>query len=333
MAQIKNLIFEGGGVLGIAYLGALEYLSQKGILKGIKRVGGTSAGAITACITSLNLPFPEIKEIADSLDYKRIPAKSDLEKLELFPTELTKTIEDLFGDVSCLYRLIHNYGWYSTDYFYRWLQEMIANEFDEEKKLPPYTFADFQNKDIHKNSKSFLELYMIGTNLSKNCPVVFSYETTPDMEVAMAVRISMSVPLFFEGVELETEENGEKITNVFCDGGMVINYPIRLFDDPKFNEHLFYGVNRETLGICFKQKKKQVEIHNLLDYIESLLRISSVIQEECYEEDPLNKSRSIFIDVNGVSALDFNLETGDDTYRFLYQQGYVAAKEFYEKQV
>jgi len=41
--HFKNLIFEGGGVKGIAYVGAMEVLEQKAILKQIARVGGTSA--------------------------------------------------------------------------------------------------------------------------------------------------------------------------------------------------------------------------------------------------------------------------------------------------
>ena len=44
--HFRNLVFEGGGVKGIAYVGALEVLDQEGILKDIKRVAGTSAGAM-----------------------------------------------------------------------------------------------------------------------------------------------------------------------------------------------------------------------------------------------------------------------------------------------
>ena len=51
--QFRNLVFEGGGVKGIAYVGAWEVLQKKGILKDIKRVGGTSAGAINALLLAL----------------------------------------------------------------------------------------------------------------------------------------------------------------------------------------------------------------------------------------------------------------------------------------
>jgi NTE family protein len=48
--NFKNLVFEGGGVKGIAYVGALDVLESKGILNDIERIGGTSAGAINAIL-------------------------------------------------------------------------------------------------------------------------------------------------------------------------------------------------------------------------------------------------------------------------------------------
>ncbi len=49
----KNLALEGGGVRGLAYSGALEVLENKGILKNIERVAGSSAGAIAGLMISL----------------------------------------------------------------------------------------------------------------------------------------------------------------------------------------------------------------------------------------------------------------------------------------
>jgi len=48
MDAFKHLVFEGGGVRGIAYAGAIEVLESNGILNSIESVTGTSAGAITA---------------------------------------------------------------------------------------------------------------------------------------------------------------------------------------------------------------------------------------------------------------------------------------------
>lgn len=44
----KNLVFEGGGVMLITYLGALEMIEKHGILQQVERAAGASAGAITS---------------------------------------------------------------------------------------------------------------------------------------------------------------------------------------------------------------------------------------------------------------------------------------------
>ncbi len=66
----KNLIFEGGGVKGIAYVGALRELQKRKILKNIKRVAGTSAGAINAVLLSIGCTLKETQEILSTLDFR-----------------------------------------------------------------------------------------------------------------------------------------------------------------------------------------------------------------------------------------------------------------------
>lgn len=330
MKAFTNLVFEGGGILGISYLGVLDYLTQYEWMNKIKRVGGTSAGAITACITSFDLPFDEMDAIAQSLDYSKIPSKSELDTLAFIPEEVKKFIEDLFGDITCLYRLVNEYGWYSTEYFYQWMKGVIANQFIPSKKRPPYTFEDFKDPSLHKDNHPFLDLYIVGTNLTTKNSSVFSYETTPHMEVAEAVRISMSIPLFFEAaITDDTKITGNSLTNVFCDGGALNNYPLTLFDHPKYSLHLYHGTNMDTLGVRFNNKLSYSPIDNLLAYIESLLNLSSYIQQGIYEANPLNKQRSIIVSTGNVSPLEFNIKPKDEVYRFLYQQGYEAAAKFF----
>ncbi|RNB92307.1 hypothetical protein EDM56_00990 [Brevibacillus fluminis] len=104
-AKINNLVFEGGGVLGIAYLGVLDALYQLGIAQQLRRVAGTSAGAITACITSFNLPFPEIVAIANTLDYQQIPQQTSHPALANLPDAAKSQLDSIIGDLDSVYRL------------------------------------------------------------------------------------------------------------------------------------------------------------------------------------------------------------------------------------
>ncbi|WP_226163281.1 patatin-like phospholipase family protein [Hymenobacter terricola] len=56
-SRYRNLVMEGGGIRGIAYGGALLELEQQGILRGLERVGGTSAGAIQAALLAGVIPM------------------------------------------------------------------------------------------------------------------------------------------------------------------------------------------------------------------------------------------------------------------------------------
>ena len=66
-----NLVFEGGGVKGVAYLGALEVLEERGILGQITRVAGASVGGLNAVLFSLGYSMAETRKVIWSLDFRK----------------------------------------------------------------------------------------------------------------------------------------------------------------------------------------------------------------------------------------------------------------------
>ncbi len=76
--------------------GALQVLTDCGILPKIKQVAGTSAGAITAALVALGYTAPEIKSIIMSMDFKQLEDGWDPLRL---PTDYGFHIEEqyLFG--------------------------------------------------------------------------------------------------------------------------------------------------------------------------------------------------------------------------------------------
>ena len=79
------------------------------------------------------------------------------------------------------------------------------------KKLgdPNATFTDL--KEAGKP-----DLYVYGTNLSTRFGEVYSFEHTPHERIADAVRISMTIPLFFAAVRNARDD-------VYVDGGVLNN--------------------------------------------------------------------------------------------------------------
>jgi hypothetical protein len=70
------------------------------------------------------------------------------------------------------------------------------------------------------------------------------------MEVALAVRISMSIPPSFSR-QCSTSTTGTDEEQCYVDAASMWNYPVDMFDDEKYAKRLSNGVNEETLGLFF----------------------------------------------------------------------------------
>lgn len=321
-SHFKNLVFSGAGILGIAYLGLLDYLYEHNLIEGFTRVAGTSAGAITASLVSLNLPFPKLKSMLNSLDYTKIPGKDSSVVPRFSSPDIDTEINRLFDNFDCVYRLIKKFGWYSSNYLYEWIKQQIATQFDASLKLPPYTFADFMDTSLHKDNRPFKELYIIGTDISHGTSIVFSYETTPLMEVAEAVRISMSIPLFFEAIQSTCTAAVPKTKpNIYSDGGLLYTYPITLFDNEDPPNY--------TLGSFIWSISNPKSINNLLDFISNIISCTTTIQYNMYKSNPKQLFRTIEINTENISPMDFNIIPNDANYNYLYNKGYTATENFF----
>ncbi len=316
----KNLVFRGGGMKGSAYSGALEVLGEKGLLHQIKRVAGSSAGAITATLVSFNLEFSETLKIMNSLDFKHVPQlKSDVKETdpEWLPKFISKEVSRLSGDVEALQRLMTKYGWYSSEYFNHWMRNIISERCDGN---PDATFADFKNY-------GFKDLYIISANVSKLKVSVFSAETTPELAVADAVRMSMSIPLYFEVQRYNGKTFGEGDFHV--DGGILLNYPIHIFDQPKYQENnVWYenGINWETLGFYLYTNTNKLsenkEIMSFKDFIAHLYESYNVsLQIAEIENNQIDRRRTVKIDTLGISSTDFQLSKTDPKVLALIEEG------------
>lgn len=195
----RNLVFEGGGVKGIAYVGAMKVLEKEGIIENIKRVGGTSAGSINAVLFAAGFSNQETLNILNDLDFNDFK-------------------DDSWGVLRDMNRLRDEYGWYKGDFFREWIGRLLKKKTGSSN----VTFRALQEY-------SGKALYVYASNLSTKFGEVYSPEHTPRMRVVDAVRRSMSIPLFFRAVR---DDRGD----VFVDGGAINNYPVKLFDREKYLE-------------------------------------------------------------------------------------------------
>lgn len=205
-AQYTNLVFEGAGIRGVAYAGIIQELEQKHMLKEVKRVGGTSAGAIAALTLSLGYSGKEIEDI-------------------IYKTRMQQFNDGRFFFAGGLSRMNKRYGWYRGKAFTRWLEKIIDHKTGN---------ADITFRQLH--DRNFRDLIVTGTSLNNQKLVIFSVATYPDMKVKDAVRISMSIPLYFEAVRIDSagrvidSRKAKGGYDIMVDGGFTGNFPIFLFD-------------------------------------------------------------------------------------------------------
>ena len=248
----RNLVLEGGGIRGIAYCGAIQELEQRGLLRDIRRVGGTSAGAIQAALLSVGYSAAELTDLVSEI---KIQSFNDGQYIFVGGTR----------------RLVGRFGWYRGDVFRKWIADRIALK----TGLGDLTFG--QLHELTSQDSCFKDLYVTATNLTQQKTVVFSYESYPNLTVADAVRASMSIPLYYCAVFMDSTGQFYKkpprqmAVDVLVDGGLLMNYPIGLFDQNRYlnqpnsdweaNKVIF---NPETLGLRLERTEQiKADVQNL----------------------------------------------------------------------
>lgn len=313
----RNLVFKGGGVREIAYMGALEVLEELNVLKNIMRVAGTSSGAIAATLVSFRNNTAETLELFNTLDLHKVPQRAI--KRNGKNIILLKNSENYT-------RLFEKFGWYSSAYFHDWLQFIIA---DQCRGNPGATFSDFQNL-------GYCDLHIVTSNISRHRSEVFSANNTPNVAVADAVRMSMSIPLFFEALRFDGKNMGEG--DYYVDGGLFNNYPIHIFDQPVYaKESRSYrdGINWETLGLFLFPSKlfdtdKVDEPKNLWEFLDLTVRsLYDSHQVSNLVENIADKQRTIEISDCGISSTQFDLSPESKEYQQLFTAGRVSTEKFF----
>ena len=310
--NFRNLVFEGGGVKGIAYGGALTKLESLNILSNIQRVAGTSAGAITATLLCIGYSSKEISDIIAKTNFK------DFE-------------DNTFLYVRDILRVIRKFGWNKGKSFSKWIGDLI------EKKTgsPDTTFAQLKTW----NQK---DLYVVCTNITQQRADILSFETTPNLPIRLAVRMSMGIPIFFESIK---NDQGD----IIVDGGVTLNFPINIFDDVKYlscnengekvdyNLDCDYCFNYETLGFRVDSltdinyakanwQTEPVKINNLKKFVAALMNfLMEMANKKHLHRNDWN--RTIFIDSGDVKTTEFSLSK--DKVNMLLKNGERAAEDYF----
>src|SRR6185436_8688621 len=212
--NLMDLVFEGGGVKGIGLGGAFAALEEQGMKP--NNVAGTSAGAITASLVAAGYSAQELKDIVFHMPFPRFKDVGGLTRIPFFGGPLN-VLADL--------------GIYEGKFFHEWIAGLL-----EAKGVTKFGDPQLINAGVD-DPKDRHRLRVIASDVTHRRMLVLPTDaqhlgTEPDeMLVADAVRMSMSIPIFFEPVEIRGGAEDEH-EHTIVDGGMLSNFPVWLFDCP-----------------------------------------------------------------------------------------------------
>ncbi|MBD8070416.1 patatin-like phospholipase family protein [Bacillus sp. PS06] len=264
-------VFSGGGIKGFALIGAYEALEKKGFQ--LKRVAGTSAGAIISSLVIAGYKSTEMTKIMNEVNLSDF---LDARKM-IIPFPIAKWL--------FLYKKL---GLYKGEALEAWLEEILAAK-------GVVTFGDLPPGSLK----------LVASDLTRGTFIVLpddlrTYGINPDtFSVARAVRMSCSLPYFFEPVKLRPPTG----YSLVVDGGVLSNFPIWLFDNGTSRQE------RPILGIKLSAntKKEPVnKINNAIDLFSSLFDTMMKAHDLRYISRKHEKN-IVFIPVESGLTTDFSL--------------------------
>lgn len=308
MAQQADLVLEGGGVKGIALLGAIALLEERGYT--FPRVAGSSAGAIVGALVAAGVPTATRRDLLDELDPARFADGGVLSRL---------------GLVGRTAAVLTCGGVHPGRELVRWLRELLADH-------GVRTFEDLRRDDPDADlaPDHVSRLVVLASDVShgalRRLPWEYArYGIAPgSADVATAIRASAAIPFYFRPTRLPDELEGG--TSWLVDGGLLSNFPVGVFDrrDRRPPRWPTFGIKLSSRADALQGRRR--EVRGPLSLTAAMLATMSSFHDRLHLEQADVQARTIFVDTSDVRATDFDIDAA--TRRSLYERGRRAAARF-----
>jgi NTE family protein len=190
MREFSSIVLAGGAFKAISVIGVIQYLEENNLIRNLKTLIGTSAGALICFMLGLGYNSNEMKVLLQ-----------DVVKME----EIMKfSVEDFCN-------IMETYGIDSGER----LELLFKRILHQKLFRKDITFLEFA-KVTGRN------LVICVSNLSREESEYWSVDTTPSVSVIQALRVSCSIPLIFSPVKMNDM--------LYVDGGLYNNFPLSYLD-------------------------------------------------------------------------------------------------------
>lgn len=275
------VIFGGGGIRGISYVGAYKALMEANVK--ISGYAGSSIGSVFAALCAVGYEISDIEEFFLSIN------------IEFF-----KDINFNFGNQIALSK---------GELLLEWMRDKIESKFYGEGyrkgQMPHVRFKDLKE-----------ELIIYSTDLTNNKYNEFSKECTPEAEVALALRASVSMPGLFKPLDI----NG----NLIVDGDLAKSWPLwRL-------SKTLSAKKERILEFRLEDTKGKRNIDTALDYLNAVYNTISGFATDYIIDlyGQKDKFDYIKIDTDNISVMDFMLSESKKIE--LVETGYKITSDYFK---
>ncbi|GGH25283.1 patatin-like phospholipase family protein [Paenibacillus segetis] len=302
--MLINGVFEGGGVKGISLAGAVRASELYGAR--FHRVAGTSSGSIVASLIASGHAAEEMKNIIMSTSFTHF-----LKRSAIFNTAL----------LGPALRVLLKKGLYSGEALEEWMRQIL-------KVKGVRTFGDLEKG----------KLTIIASDITRGRILILPDDLpkmgiNPDtFEIAKAVRMSCSIPYFFDPVLLRLpskQTKGKPFAGQFLhivDGGLLSNFPLWLFDEDckRKSGKMIPTVGFQMVG---KNSNQPHVIRGPFSMLQALVETMLSAHDERYIEQS-NRYRTVKIPTLGVGTTQFDIDKKESL--LLYESGLMAGNRFFE---
>lgn len=198
--RFDKLVLSGGSTQAFAFIGAARLLEERGLMRHVRVVAGSSAGALVAFMLVLGMSADEIHSWASE---RVCDARANALDLD--------DVLDMFNAMGI------DKGARARGF----LAQLLAHRHTREELPRPEALTFARLLELHPER----ELRVCAADLTTSAPVYFSARTHPQVPVLLALHASMSLPLLYAPVELDG--------HLLADGGLFENLPVRcVLTDP-----------------------------------------------------------------------------------------------------
>jgi len=305
-------VFEGGGVKGLALVGALLEFADNAAAKTDKwvNVAGTSAGSIIAALLACGKSAADLEQLLRATPYASFQ-------------DWGPGGEIIGGALN----LARHHGLAHGEVFRKWMDDHLhgATFATVKHDPPPAEGSPFSLRMIAADVTR-KELLVLPEDLANYRDPQTNKPFDPEgFKIANAVRMSMSIPYFFQPVVLVHAQTGEESTIV--DGGILSNFPVWIFDTqaakPKRPTFGFRLVGGRGVG---------GGLEHIIDSLGWPVEMGVEIfhtATDAWDERFMTHStlvRTCAVSAGDIGTTDFNLTT--DQQDWLVNSGRDAAKAF-----